>query len=216
MFHRSSGRTLLISNVLMLSLMFVLLLTMTGRDTVSAQSAQPAVAGTSQGSKPLVLYYSLTGKNKIIAEELKKQFSCDMGEIKLASERSGIWGFIVSGYENIFDKDAELQPFAMDLASYNPIIICSPIWMQKISSPARTFLKNPQLKGKEVYLFVTYAGRWGEDKEQEVKKELPERGIKLQGIYRIVLGKKTEDEIRKEVAKQLEKKPILKKEAKTP
>jgi hypothetical protein len=75
MFHRSSGRTLLISNVLMLSLMFVLLLTMTGRDTVSAQSAQPAVAGTSQGSKPLVLYYSLTGKNKIIAEELGNQIS---------------------------------------------------------------------------------------------------------------------------------------------
>jgi hypothetical protein len=194
MFHRSSGRTLLISNVLMLSLMFVLLLTMTGRETVSAQSAQPAVA------------------NKIIAEELKKQFSCDMGEIKLASERSGIWGFVVSGYENIFDKDAELQPFTMDLASYNPIIICSPIWMQKISSPARTFLKNPQLKGKEVYLFVSYAGRWGEDKEQEVKKELPERGIKLQGIYRIVLGKKTEEEIRKEVMNQLEKKPLLKKE----
>ena len=199
-------------NVLVLFLCFLFLLAMPGMETVSAQTAQPAVAGTSPGSKPLVLYYSLTGKNKIIAEELKKQFSCDMGEIKLASERSGIWGFVVSGYENIFDKDAELQPFAMDLASYNPIIICSPIWMQKISSPARTFLKNPQLKGKEVYLFVTYAGRWGEDKEQEVKKELPERGIKLQGIYRILLGKKTEEEIRKEVLNQLEKKPLLKKE----
>ncbi len=183
-------------------------------DTAQAQTAQAAPA--SQQAKPLVLYYTLTGKNKIIAEELKKQFFCDMGEIKLASERSGIWGFVVSGFENIFDKDAELQPFTMDLTAYNPIIICSPIWMQKISSPARTFLKNPQLKGKEVYLFVTYAGRWGEDKEQEVKKELPERGIKLQGIYRIVLGKKTEDEIRKEVVKQLEKKPILKKEAQTP
>ena len=201
-----------IVNVLVLFLCFLFLLAMPGMETVSAQTAQPAVAGTSPGSKPLVLYYSLTGKNKIIAEELKKQFSCDMGEIKLASERSGIWGFVVSGYENIFDKDAELQPFAMDLASYNPIIICSPIWMQKISSPARTFLKNPQLKGKEVYLFVSYAGRWGEDKEQEVKKELPERGIKLQGIYRIVLGKKTEEEIRKEVLNQLEKKPLLKKE----
>ena len=208
MFHRSSGRTLLISNALMLSLMFVLLLTMTGRDTVSAQSAPPAAAVAVHGSKPLIIYYSLTGKNKIIAEELKKQFSCDMGEIKLASERSGIWGFVVSGYENIFDKDAELQPFTTDMASYNPIIICSPIWMQKISSPARTFLKNPQLKGKEVYLFVTYAGRWGEDKEAELVKNLTETGIVLKNIYRMVLGKKTEEEIKKEVVNQLEKKPI--------
>jgi len=212
MLRRMHVRTVALSKVFVLLLLFVVLISFLHQGKLGAQTAQPAVAGTSPGSKPLVLYYSLTGKNKIIAEELKKQFSCDMGEIKLASERSGIWGFIVSGYENIFDKDAELQPFAMDLASYNPIIICSPIWMQKISSPARTFLKNPLLKGKEVYLFVSYAGRWGEGKEQEVKKELPERGIKLQGIYRIVLGKKTEEEIRKEVMNQLEKKPLLKKE----
>ncbi len=78
MFHRSSGRTLLISNVLMLSLMFVLLLTMTGRDTVSAQSAPPAAAVAVHGSKPLIIYYSLTGKNKIISEELKKQLNADI------------------------------------------------------------------------------------------------------------------------------------------
>ena len=212
MFHRSSGRTLLISNVLMLSLMFVLLLTMTGRDTVSAQSAPPAAAVAVHGSKPLIIYYSLTGKNKIIAEELKKQFSCDMGEIKLVSERTGIWGFIVSGYENIFDKDAELQPFAMDLASYNPIIICAPIWMQKLSSPARTFLKNPALKGKELYIFASFQGRWGEDKEAELVKNLTGTGIDVKGVYRMVLGKKTEEEIKKEVIAQLEKKPLLKKE----
>ena len=92
-----------------------------------AETAQ--VVPASQQGKPLVLYYTLTGKNKIIAAELAKQFSCDVGEIKTASERSGIWGFVVSGYENIFDKDAELQQFTMDLKDINPIIICTPLWM---------------------------------------------------------------------------------------
>jgi flavodoxin len=177
----------------------------------SAETTQ--VAPAAQQGKPLVLYYSLTGKNKIIAGELKNQLSCEVGEIKTASERSGIWGFIVAGYENILDKDAELQPFTMDLKDVNPIIICTPLWMQKISSPARTFLKNPALKGKDIYLFVSFNGHWGEDKEAELKKNLETSGINLKGIYRMVLGKKTEDEIKKEVLKQLEQKPIIQKAA---
>ncbi len=97
----------------------------------------------------------------------------------------------------------------MDLASYNPIIICSPIWMQKLSSPARTFLKNPALKGKDLYIFASFQGRWGEDKEAELVKNLTGTGIVVKGVYRMVLGKKTEEEIKKEVIAQLEKKPIL-------
>jgi len=173
---------------------------------VSAETAQ--VAPASQQGKPLIVYFSLTGKNKIISEELQKQLNAPVAELKLVSERSGIWGFIVSGYENFFDKDAELQPFTTDLAPHNPIIICSPVWMGKLSSPARTFLKNPALKGKDVYIFASFNGHWAEEKEAEQVKNLTGSGIVLKNIYRMVLGKKTEDEIKQEVLKQLEKKPI--------
>jgi flavodoxin len=174
---------------------------------VSAETAQ--VAPVSPQGKPLIVYYTLTGKNKIIAEELKKQLNAPVAELKLVSERTaGIWGFIVSGYENFFDKDVELQPFTTDLAPHNPIIICSPVWMGKLSSPARTFLKNPALKGKDVYIFASFNGHWAEEKEAEQVKNLTGSGIVLKNIYRIVLGKKTEEEIKKEVIAQLEKKPI--------
>ena len=172
----------------------------------SAETAQ--VAPVSPQGKPLIVYFSLTGKNKIISEELQKQLNAPVAELKLVSERSGIWGFIVSGYENFFDKDAELQPFTTDLAPHNPIIICSPVWMGKLSSPARTFLKNPALKGKDVYIFASFNGHWAEEKEAEQVKNLTESGIVVKGVYRMVLGKKTEDEIKQEVLKQLEKKPI--------
>ena len=179
---------------------------------VSAETAQ--VTPVSPQEKPLIVYFTLTGKNKIIAEELKKQLNADIAELKTVSERSGIWGFVVSGYENIFDKDADLQPFTADLTARNPIILCAPIWMQKISSPARVFLKNPALKGKDLYIFASFQGRWGEDKEAELVKNLTGTGIVVKGVYRMVIGGKTEDEIKKEVAKQLEKKPILQKAAK--
>ena len=173
---------------------------------VSAETVQ--AAPTPQQGKPLIVYFTLTGHNKIISEELQKQLNAPVAELKLASERSGIWGFIVSGYENFFDKDAELQPFTTDLAPHNPIIICSPVWMGKLSSPARTFLKNPALKGKDVYIFASFNGHWAEEKEAEQVKNLTGSGIILKNIYRIVLGKKTEDEIKAEVLRQLEMKPI--------
>ena len=178
----------------------------------SAETAQ--VAPVSPQGKPLIVYFSLTGKNKIISEELQKQLNAPVAELKLVSERSGIWGFIVSGYENFFDKDAELQPFTTDLAPHNPIIICSPVWMGKLSSPARTFLKNPALKGKDVYIFASFNGHWAEEKEAEQVKNLTGSGIVVKGVYRMVLGKKTEDEIKQEVLKQLEQKPIIQKAAK--
>ena len=178
----------------------------------SAETAQ--VTPVSPQEKPLIVYFTLTGKNKIISEELQKQLNAPVAELKLVSERSGIWGFVVSGYENFFDKDADLQPFTADLTDHNPIILCAPIWMQKISSPARVFLKNPALKGKHLYVFASFQGRWGEDKEAELKKNLEASGINLKGIYRMVLGKKTEDEIKQEVLKQLEQKPIIQKAAK--
>ena len=200
-----------IVNVLVLFLCFLVLPALAA-ETVSAQSAQTAAVAAAPDSKPLIVYFSLTGKNKIISAELQKQLNAPVAELKLVSERSGIWGFIVSGYENFFDKDAELQPFTADLAPHNPIIICSPVWMGKLSSPARTFLKNPALKGKEVYIFASFNGHWAEEKEAEQVKNLTGSGIVLKNIYRMVLGKKTEEEIKKEVVNQLEKKPIPKKE----
>ncbi|MCX5902130.1 MAG: hypothetical protein NTV89_01385 [Proteobacteria bacterium] len=195
-----------LANVLVLFLCFLFLPAMPGPETVSAQSAQPAAA--IQTPKPLIVYYSLTGKNKIISAELQKQLNAPVAEPKTASERPGIWGFIVSGYENFFDKDAELQPFTTDIATHSPIIICSPVWMGKLSSPARTILKNPAFKGKEVYIFASFNGHWAEEKEAEQVKNLAGSGIIVKGVYRMVVGGKTEEEIKKEVVKQLEKKPI--------
>ena len=70
--------------------------------------------------------------------------------------------------------------------------------MRKISSPARAFLKNPALKGKDLYIFASFQGHWAEEKEAELVKNLTGSGIVLKSIYRMVLGKKTEDEIKQE------------------
>jgi flavodoxin len=174
--------------------------------TAGAQQQSPAAI---QAAKPLIVFYSLTGKNKIISDEVKKQLGADIAELKTVSDRSGIWGFVVSGYENIFDKETDLQPLAVDIAAHNPIIICTPVWMQKLSSPARTFLKNPALKGKDIYIFASFNGHWAEDKEAEQLKNLTGAGLTVKGISRMVLGKKNEAEIRKEVDAHLQKKPII-------
>ena len=95
-----------------------------------------------------------------------------------------------------------------DPKEYNPIILVSPIWIGKLSSPARTFIKQAKLEGKDMYLVLTYNGRLTEEKEKNLAEAITAQGVQLKGIYKIITKEKTEEEIKKEVRSQLEKKPL--------
>jgi hypothetical protein len=90
--------------------------------------------------------------------------------------------------------------------------MASPIWIGKLSSPARTFIKQGGLKDKEVYLFISYNGNLTDEKEGAIKKEIASQNITLKGLYKIVTKEKTEDDIRKEVSTLLENIPAIKRE----
>ena len=94
------------------------------------------------------------------------------------------------------------------MRGYNPIIIATPIWLGRLSSPVRTFIKQTNLKGKEVYLVLTYNGRLTEEKEKILLDDLTAQGITLRGLYKIITKEKTEDEIIKDLNLKLDDTPI--------
>ena len=96
MLRRMHVRTVAPSKVFALLLFFVVLISFLHQEELGAQTAQPAVADTSPGSKPLIVYFSLTGKNKIISAELQKQLNAPVAELKLVSERTRASGVLSS------------------------------------------------------------------------------------------------------------------------
>ncbi|MBW2652662.1 MAG: hypothetical protein JRC57_06220 [Deltaproteobacteria bacterium] len=179
--------------------------------TQSMLMADPAIqenVSSPEGSKPIIVYYSRTGKTRIVVNGLMDQLSCETAEIKSIEDRSGFFGVLTCVLDQLLERDAQIEPLKKDVTVYNPIIIATPIWLGKLSSPARTFIKQSGLNGKEVYIVLTYNGSLTEEKENILKEGLTSQGINLKELYKVVTKEKTDEEIKKDICTQLEKRPI--------
>ena len=112
------------------------------------------IADDKEEGKTLIIYYSRTGKSKIISETLQKMISADLLEIKDKKNRSGTWGFISSAYDSFFDHKSEIEPAHPDLSLYSSVIVVSPVWNWKISTPVITLIKNNSFKGKKFMMYT--------------------------------------------------------------
>ena len=111
-------------------------------------------------SKILIVYYSLTGNSKFIAEALKDSIEADILELKPIKELNAdsssrfIWG----GYQSTMKKKPKLIDFDINPLEYDLIILGTPVWAWNISPPMRSFLSKFDFSGKEVALWMCHAG----------------------------------------------------------
>jgi menaquinone-dependent protoporphyrinogen IX oxidase len=111
-------------------------------------SAEPAAG------KTLIIYYSRTGNSRLISQVLQKELNAQVLEIKDLKDRSGSLGYAGAGFDGFFDRHTTIDPAKVDLSAYSNIIVVSPIWNWKLSTPIHTFIDNNRLDGKNVVLFT--------------------------------------------------------------
>ncbi len=109
-------------------------------------------------AKTLLIYYSLTGTTKKVAEEMARQAGWDVGVIKDKKPRNGRLGYMRSGMEMIFPFHPAIEYQGNDPSAYDLVVLGSPIWMGKLSSPLHSFIKREGVKLKNVALFCTMGG----------------------------------------------------------
>ena len=111
-------------------------------------------------SKILIVYYSLTGNTKFIAEALIDSIEADILELKPIKELKAdsstrfIWG----GYQSTMKKKPKLIDFDINPLEYDLIILGTPVWAWNISPPMRSFLSKFDLTSKKVALWMCHAG----------------------------------------------------------
>jgi len=102
-------------------------------------------------NKPLIVYYSLTGNTKLIAEAIKGVIDADILALKpikeLNPEKSSryFWG----GYQANMKKKPKLEPFDINPLDYDFIILGFPVWSWTFSPPMRTFITKYDPSGKK-------------------------------------------------------------------
>jgi flavodoxin len=157
------------------------------------------------GKSPLVVYYSRSGKTRLVAEAISKAMAAEVVEITSKKNREGIFGIFTCVLDQLMDRDDEQLPLSLDLASYDPIYIASPIWLHKMSSPAMTFIKNAVLTGKQVYIVLTYNGSQMDEDEKKLKGKVLSCGVAIKELYKIKTKEKDLKELEKEAAGIAEK-----------
>lgn len=90
-----------------------------------------------------------------VGDELAKALPGDVEEIVDTANRSGPVGWLMSGREGSGKKLAKIQPVKKDPASYDIVVIGTPIWAGNMSSPVKTYLTENKAKFKNVAFFCT-------------------------------------------------------------
>ncbi|MBR0599008.1 flavodoxin family protein [Sinanaerobacter chloroacetimidivorans] len=124
--------------------------------------------------KSLVVYYSLEGHTRFIADMIIEELGADRLELKPKKEipKSGFLKFFLGGKSVIFHERPKLLTAIPELDSYDLIVIGTPVWASSFTAPINTFLAHCGINGRKLALFACHAGGGTDKCFDRIKKIL--------------------------------------------
>jgi len=110
----------------------------------------------------LVVCYSHTGYTLRVAKAIAKELNADIAVVREPRTRSGIWGYLRSGFEAVTGRMPTIHDLSKDPAEYRVVVIGTPVWASNPSSPIQAFATRYRDRFKEVALFCTMGGEGAE------------------------------------------------------
>ena len=111
----------------------------------------------------LIAYFSWSGKGKQVAESLSIEWNADVEVITDARRRAGWLGYLRSTWEAVRGIPARIETTQFDPTNYDLVILGTPVWAGKMSSPIRSYIEQHSQRLNRVAVFVTQGGSGGED-----------------------------------------------------
>ena len=136
----------------------------------------------------VVIYYSLLGHNKAIAEEIAEKERCEIREFAPGNLLRVFQFFI--GKKKLAKKAKQVN---MEIQYHDELIVCGPIWARKPAPAMQKLLENLDLKEKTVSCNFTYTQDYG-DTEERVRTMIQEKsGIVKEITFKIVSENRVQD-----------------------
>lgn len=111
--------------------------------------------------KVLVIYYSLSGNTKKIAEKIKALTHGDIYEIKTKEKISSVYAYTKTTQQLKSKKYPEIEKDYPDFTQYDYIFVGAPVWMYTMATPMFSFLQSADFNGKKVVPFSTQGSNYG-------------------------------------------------------
>jgi len=111
----------------------------------------------------LIIFFSLDGNTKFIAESMAREIGADLEELKANIYLpSGVFGkHFWGGRMAIFKKKPALRPIQKNISDYDLVVIGTPVWAFTFTPPIRTFFDEHKFSGKKIALFCCCDGMAG-------------------------------------------------------
>lgn len=121
----------------------------------------------------LVVYYSLTGNTKKVAESIAAELDAELEAVELADpgavKDGKPCGKLVMG--PFFGILPDVKPTEKDLHSYGHVILGAPVWATQLASPMKAFLKARRDRlPPNVSFFVCYGGKFAANALKHMEK----------------------------------------------
>ena len=119
-------------------------------------------------NKILIIYYSLTGNTKFIAENIQQAIHADIQPIKPVKDLNPEGGmkYLWGGMKATMKSKPKLEKIEIDPNIYDLVFIGTPVWAWTFSPPIRSFLSNYDLSGKNIALWCCSGGGPGKTLEK--------------------------------------------------
>ncbi|MCH3963317.1 MAG: NAD(P)H-dependent oxidoreductase [Clostridium sp.] len=115
------------------------------------------------GNKILVVYYSLEGNTKLIAEAISKAVSGDALEIKPQNDidPNSKMRYLIGGKKSVTREKPELLSYDIKSEEYDVLFIGTPVWAWNFAPAMRSFFARTSLRHKKIALFSCNGGNNG-------------------------------------------------------
>ena len=122
--------------------------------------------------KSLVVFYSLDGNTRLIAEMISKELESDLIELKTNSKipTTKFKKYFFAGMHAAFNQKPALQNEKINFDGYDLIFIGTPVWASNCAPAINTLIEKYPLEGKKLALYACCAGGDAQKCLEKLKK----------------------------------------------
>jgi len=145
--------------------------------------------------KSLVVYYSLTGKTKLVSQIIAESLNATLVEI---TERRPIpipFVYLSGGFRALTNRGSKINPVDVDLKQYERIFIGSPTWGSRPAPAVNSFIYQTNFEGRSVVPFFTMGGDNAEGALANITAKIEKSQGKVVGSFAITSYRASNEEI---------------------
>lgn len=145
--------------------------------------------------KPLVVYYSMTGKTKLAAQVIAEALNAPLVEIRERRPIPMPFVYVSGSFAAFLNRGRKINPTDVDLNQYERIFVGSPVWNSRPAPAINSFIYQTNFEGRSIIPFFTMGGDNAEKALANITGKIEKKQGNVVGSFAITSYKVSDKEI---------------------